>query len=288
MKEHFFTCHPPENSYQITYKEWGNRENPHVLICVHGLTRNHRDFDQFSQILQQDYRLICPSLVGHGNSDWLKNSDGYDIPFYLQDLLDLLNALNLTQVDWLGTSLGGIIGMNLAGKYPDLIKNLILNDIGAFIPQSGLREIAKYLKLTPPKFSNLLEAETYIRYYYQSFGNLTDPQWQIFTQNTLRKLPEGCYIPDYDPRIGDIFPGKSIEDIQDISLREIWEKITCPVLVLQGKNSNLLLPETLIEMGKTHPKMDVITWDNCGHAPALMDESQIKEIRNWLEKNREF
>jgi pimeloyl-ACP methyl ester carboxylesterase len=282
MRENFILCETPHGAHRIAYREWGDRDNSKVLTCLHGLTRNSQDFDLLAQELQKEYYVICPDIFGHGKSDWLTDPENYVLSLYVATFITLLRQLNLSQVDWLGTSLGGIIGNAIASQFPTLIKRLILNDIGAFIPKNGLRQIAKYLRLPVPHFGDFRDAENYIRYYYASFGDLTDKQWQIFTKNTIKPTPEWGYTLHHDPKIGWKFPGNAIEDIQDINLWEYWRLIRCPVLILHGENSNLLFPETIRKMQEIHPQTNVIHLANCGHAPALMDESQIKMIQKWL------
>ncbi len=284
MTYHYINCQNPQETHRMAYLQWGEKENPKVLVCVHGLTRNSRDFDYLVQNLEQDYRIICPDIVGRGESDWLSEPQGYGLPQYVTDILTMYNQLSLTQVDWIGTSMGGLIGMLIAANYPTLIRRLVLNDVGAFIPKEALERIANYLLQPASEFVNLAEVDLYVRKAYAPFGQLTESQWQHFAKYTVKSKPEGSYRLHYDPNISHSLQAETVAELKDIDLLEVWQKIQCPVLLLHGENSDLLLPETIDRMQEIQPKMDVIHFPDCGHAPALMSVEQIETVRNWLLK----
>ncbi|NES84463.1 MAG: alpha/beta hydrolase [Moorea sp. SIO2B7] len=283
MRHHSITCTDPHGTHKMAYTEWGNYDNSKVLICVHGLTRTGRDFDRLAATLAENYRVICPDIVGRGESDWLKEPDDYGYPVYVADILTLLKHLNISIVDWVGTSMGGLIGMFIASQANSPIRRFVINDVGAFIPKEALKRIAKYLILPPPHFLDLGEAEKYIRLRYAPFGNLTDSQWQHLAKNSVKSLPEGGYRLHYDPQIGKPFKAASISaKFKDIEFWQIWESISCPVLLLRGEESDLLLPKTIKQMQRNKSQMQVINFPKIGHAPALMAQEQIEVIKNWL------
>ena len=279
---HKISCQNSTESYQIAYREWGNPHQEKVLICVHGLTRNSKDFDHLAHELQSNYRIICPDVVGRGQSDWLSHPANYGIPLYVSDLLTLIQQLNLTSVDWLGTSMGGLIGMNIASLPNSPIKRLILNDVGAEVSAASLQRIAKYLCQQPPIFDDLTLVKEYVKKIYSGFGDLTEDQWESLARNSVKLNDQGQYILNYDPAISTPFLQAKHAALKPADLWNMWDLIQCPVLLLHGENSDLLLPETIDKMLVNHPLLTVKHLANCGHAPALMSLEQIDMIRMWL------
>lgn len=280
MKSNWINCVDGDYEYKMNYTQWGDLNNPNVLICVHGLTRNCRDFDYLAKVLSKDYLVICPDVVGRGKSDRLSRPENYDFPLYCWNLLILINKLNLTNINWLGTSLGGIIGMMMASWENSPIKKLILNDVGAWIAKEEIQKIADYLALENPRFSTFNEGLVYLKKVHQQFGNLTAEMWEHLAKYSLNLTVKGDYILHYDPNIALIF--KQEEQIKDVNLWIFWEKITCPVLLLHGEESRILTTETMEKMQEIKPNMQVINWSNCGHAPSLMIPEQIEIIKSWL------
>ncbi|MBL0942329.1 MAG: alpha/beta hydrolase [Alphaproteobacteria bacterium] len=270
----------PIGFHHISYNEWGAEKTQNTLICVHGLTRNSHDFDALAQQLSLKTRVICPDIVGRGQSDRFSNPKLYGFPQYLNDMTALIARLNVTQLDWLGTSMGGLIGMFLAIQPNSPIKRLILNDVGPYIPAAALRRIGRYAK-SPPSFQARKDAEIYIRRIYAPFGLLSDKQWQHITKHSIRQV-ENTYILDYDPAVIQNLRFK----IRSINLWPVWEKVKCPVLVIRGENSDILTVKTLTQMQGTCPNLEVLTVKDAGHAPALMDLAQINVIKAWLSKTR--
>lgn len=287
MNQSYVICSDSQGKHKMAYTFWGNLDTP-VLICVHGLTRVGRDFDYLAQALVTDgYSIICPDVVGRGESDWLINPADYNLITYAQDMLTLIRELNLYQVDWLGTSMGGLIAMNLidiaaSNRFDSPIRSLILNDVGAYIPQAAIQRIIGSLRKEMPIFTDLIAAETYIRSICEGFGNLTDEQWQHLTKYSLKKLANGNYTLHYDPKIVNVYGNLPIELFKGLEFWSLWQNISCPVLLLHGQESDLLLPETITEMQTLKPELTVKSFANIGHAPALMDEQQINIIKNWL------
>jgi len=276
------TCVDPHDTHEMVYHQWGNLENTSTLLCVHGLTRNSRDFDFLATALASHYRIICPDIAGRGESEWLLHPADYTYSVYVSDMLALLAELQLKSVDWLGTSMGGLIGMSIAAMSHSPIRRLILNDIGAFIPKMALKRIGSYLTAQLfPRFNNLFEAEQYFRQTYSTFGQLTDTQWQHITKYGVSITDNGTYVLTYDPGIS--LPFQNITESMD--LWAIWKKVTCPVLLLRGEDSDLLNVDTVNKMQAIQPTMHVVTFKQVGHAPALMDDEQIQVVKNWLLKN---
>ncbi|WP_013320267.1 alpha/beta fold hydrolase [Gloeothece verrucosa] len=282
MNKYYITCEDSGGSHKMAYTQWGKEDNQNILICVHGLTRNGRDFDFLAQALEKDYCIICPDIVGRGESDWLTEAKDYNLIVYAQDILRLIKHLNATQVDWLGTSMGGLIGMAIASQAESPIRRLIINDVGAFIPEKAMQRIAGYLLKEKPDFPDLVAAEIYIRDTYKPFGNLTDEQWQHLTQYSVKTLPSGGYRLNYDPQISYPYQNIPINSIKAQEFWPWWEKISCPILLLYGQESDLLLPDTITQMKEINPQMSLVTLPYVGHAPALMSDEQIKVIENWL------
>lgn len=263
--------------HRVAYVEWGLPGNPRVCICVHGLTRNGRDFDELAGTLQSDWRVLCPDIVGRGDSDRLADPALYGYPQYLADMNALIARAGAARVDWVGTSMGGLIGMMLAAQSNSPIRRLVINDIGAFIPKVGLERIAGYVG-KDPRFASLAEAEAAIRKTANTFGLKTDSEWRRFTERSVVPAGQGQYALAYDPAIARGFGAA----IKDIDLWAVWDKVRCPVLVLRGAQSDLLTAETAEEMKHRGPGCTVIEIPDCGHAPALMDPAQIKPVQDWL------
>ena len=265
--------------HHMAYTEWGDATNPRVLLCVHGLTRNARDFDPLARALADQYRVICPDVAGRGESDWLRNKADYSVPNYMQHMLVLLAHLGVAQVDWVGTSMGGLIGMSLAALPNAPIRKLVLNDAGAVVSARSLQRIAGYVGLAPD-FASLAEAEIYMRETYAGFGLLTDKQWRFLTEHALRALPEGGWRMLYDPAIGDAMRTSPI--LFDLNLWHLYDAIRAQTVVLRGVESDLLSHDTAAEMALRGPRAHLVEIPGVGHAPMLMDDIQTAIVRNFL------
>lgn len=263
--------------YRMAYHQWGDINNPRVLICVHGLARNGRDFDVLAEQLSSEYRIICPDVVGRGKSDWLPEPLAYDVPLYLADMQVLLKTLQLDKVDWLGTSMGGIIGMLLAALPNSPIESLILNDIGCRVPNQALQRIATYVG--DYKFTTLQEVEAYMRKTYRAFHDLDDRCWRHLAECGYRTDVNGRLHLHYDPRIAEALIAAQHEDID---LMPFWSQVSCPQLLIWGENSDLLEAETVRMMQLKNPQLDVLTVKDTGHAPALMMPAQVQPVCDWL------
>jgi pimeloyl-ACP methyl ester carboxylesterase len=287
MREGDIRCLSPAGFHRMAYVEWGDPANPRVLVCVHGLTRCGRDFDFLARALAADYRVVCPDVVGRGRSDWLRDKMHYAIPQYAQDMAALLARLDVEQVDWLGTSMGGMIGMALAAQPgPNPVRRLILNDVGPVIAAAALQRIGEYLA-TPPDFASPEEAEAYIRVIAAPFGRLTDEQWRHLTAHVIKSGPQGRFQLRYDPGIAVPYQAmvagpEGNNGIKDIELWPLYDAIRCPTLVIRGENSDLLSRETLAAMTQRGPRACSAEVPGVGHAPMFMDDAQVALVRDFL------
>jgi pimeloyl-ACP methyl ester carboxylesterase len=270
-------CLGPHGFHRVTYYEWGDAENPRVVMCVHGLTRNGRDFDILARALAPQFRVVCPDVAGRGLSQWLTHKQDYGYPVYLADMAAIVARTGADTVDWIGTSMGGLIGMMLAAQPETPIRRLLLNDIGPFIPRAALERLALYAGKAPT-FATLEELELYLRTVMAPFGALTDEQWRHLATHSNRRNDDGSVVLSYDPAIANAFVGP----LQDVVLWPVWDAIRCPILLLRGKQSDLLLRETAEEMTQRGPKAQLIELDGIGHAPALMADDQIAVVRGFL------
>lgn len=278
LRERTVQCLGPHGLHRMAYTEWGDRDNPRVLICAHGLTRNGRDFDDLARALADRYRVICPDVVGRGRSDWLGVKTDYGFPLYVADMITLIARLDVGSVHWFGTSMGGLIGMLIASQPHSPISRLVLNDVGPVVTAASLRRIGQYVG-NAPRFPTMAAAETYIREVSAPFGPLTDAQWRHLTQYTVRPV-DGGFAMVYDPGIGEVFRNNPI--VMDVDLWETYDRIRCPTLALRGADSDLLEHETLVAMSTRGPKAGIVEFSGVGHAPMLMDEGQIAVVREFL------
>ena len=279
MRTHELRCLGPHGFHRVTYYEWGDAENPRVVVCVHGLTRNGRDFDFLARALTPQFRVVCPDVAGRGLSQWLTHKQDYGYPVYLADMAAIVARTGTDRVDWIGTSMGGLIGMMLAAQPETPIRKLLLNDVGPFIPRAALERLALYVGKAPP-FATFDELEHYLRMVMAPFGALTDEQWHHLATHSSRRNDDGSLVMSYDPAIAEAFAGP----LQDVALWPVWDAIRCPTLVVRGKESDLCLRKTAEEMTQRGPKAQLVEFDGIGHAPALMAEHQIAVVRAFLEK----
>ncbi|WP_207478976.1 alpha/beta fold hydrolase [Arenibaculum pallidiluteum] len=269
----------PAGFHRIAYAEWGAPDAGRTVVCVHGLTRNGRDFDFLAAGLAgAGLRVLCPDMPGRGRSDWLADPNLYGLPQYMADSAALIARSGAAAVDWIGTSMGGLVGMMLAAQPNTPIRRLVLNDVGPFVPKTALERIAAYVG-QDPRFPTIAALEAAMRTTYAPFGALTDAQWTHLARHEARPLPGGGYALGYDPRIS--VPIRSAPP-QDVDLWAVWDRISCPVLAVRGASSDLLLPGTLAEMATRGPRARTHLVEDAGHAPALMADGQIAAIRDFL------
>ena len=272
-------CASPKGLHRIAYLEWGDPRNRDVLMCVHGLTRSAHDFDALARELCGHYRVVCPDLAGRGDSDRLADPMLYDVPQYVADMVTLIARLDVDTVDWVGTSLGGIVGMGLAALPGTPVRRLVLNDCGPVISHASLERIATYVGLTP-EFPTFEQATQYVRTISAPFGPHSEAQWRFLASNWVRQGKDGVWRPHYDPRIA--VPFKTNMPEGDMTFWDVYDAIRCPTLVLRGAQSDLLLRSTVAEMAKRGPKARVIEIEGVGHAPSLLHADQIRLVREFL------
>ncbi len=268
----------PDRSYGLSYADWGRPGTARTVVCAHGLTRNGRDFDHLARVLAGDRRVLCPDVVGRGLSDPLTNPEDYALPTYIGHMVQLLQKLGLAEVDWVGTSMGGLIGMGLAAMDASPVRTLVLNDIGPFLPKAALERINTYLGLDL-RFPSLEALEAHLREIHAGFGPLTDAEWRHLAEHSAARREDGRFGLNYDQRLRQPMTTGPIENVE---LWPVWDQIRCPVLVLRGTESDLLLTETAAEMTRRGPRAEVVEVDGTGHAPALMAKDQIEIVRAWL------
>jgi pimeloyl-ACP methyl ester carboxylesterase len=281
--------------HRLAYADWGDPDNPHVVVCAHGLTRNGRDFDWLARRLAPHARVVCPDIVGRGASDWLPDPALYGYPQYLADMNALIARVGAPHaragrpftIDWVGTSMGGLIGMMLAAAPGTPLRRLVMNDVGPVLAREGLTRIGTYAG-GDPRFAS---AEDFCAWYeglLQPWGAGTDalPPERIrhLAAHGMRRCTDASgattYAPAYDPAIAAGFHGKVFD--RDVVLWPVWEKVSIPVLVLRGGDSGLLREETAREMVDGHPERRLLTFPGIGHAPALASDDQIEPVARFL------
>lgn len=279
MRQRSVLCAHPGGLHRMAYTEWGNPKSAKVLLCVHGLTRNGRDFDFLAQALADDYRVICPDVAGRGCSEWLPDKTLYSFPQYVADMVTLLARLDCDTVHWVGTSMGGLIGMFLASADKTPITRLVLNDVGPVITSESLRRIGEYVG-NAPRFPSLEVAEVFVRQVSAPFGNLSSAQWRHLTMHCVRQDADGQWSMVYDPGIGE--PFRAVLMLPNVDLWPVYDAIRCPTLVLRGAQSDLLARDIWQAMAQRGPKAKLAEIPEVGHAPMLMDAAQIGVVRDFL------
>lgn len=278
MIERHLSCLALSGFHRLVYDEWPGPPGAPTLVCVHGLTRNARDFDAIAAALARRYRVVCPDMPGRGRSEWLANPAEYAFPLYLADCVALIARLDVDSLDWIGTSMGALIGMMLAAQKDSPIRRLVLNDAGAFMSADGLNRIGRYVG-GDRTFESIEAMETAVRANNAPFGPLTDAQWRKMTIDSSRRKPDGGYGFNYDPRLGDPFKAGPIGDVD---LWPVWDAVRRPTLVLRGEESDILSREVAEAMMKRGPKAKLVEFADVGHAPALLADDQIGAVRDFL------
>lgn len=282
MREADLPCPEKHGSHRMHYTEWGDPDARAIVICVHGLTRSSRDFDVLADVLQTDLRVICPDVVGRGKSEWLRDPADYNYAQYCSDMTALIARVTAgtarRPLFWVGTSMGGIIGMMIASSPGNPIERLVVNDVGMLVPKAALERLASYVG-RDPRFPSFEALVAYVRTISAPFGPLTDEQWTHLAQHTARRHTDGSWGFSYDPAIGIPFRKGSFEDID---LLEFWDRIACPTLVLRGAESDLLPREVALQMTGRGPRAKLVEFEGVGHAPMLMAPEQIAVVRDFL------
>ena len=281
MREHHVSCLNSRGFHRLHYTDWGDPANPRAVICVHGLTRNCRDFDALAAALQDELRVICVSIAGRGRSDWLPNPEDYGYPQYMADMTALVarvTATGASDLSWVGTSMGGMLGMLLAARPNTPLRRLVLNDVGTVIPKASMARIGAYVDKNP-LFASFAELEQYVRTVSAPFGPLTDAQWRHLAEHNAKQHADGRWGMNYDPDIAQPFRKAAAKDIM---LWNYYDALRCPTLLLRGAESDLLLRETALEMTRRGPQPQLVEFAGVGHAPALMADEQIAAISDFL------
>ncbi len=268
----------PHGFVDLAYWDWEGPPGAPVVLCVHGLTRNGRDFDALAEALSARFRVVCPDLPGRGKSGWLDDAAGYGFPFYLAVCAALFARLDTAAIDWVGTSLGGLVGMFFAGLPNHPVRRLVLNDVGPFLPKEGLERIAAAIG-ADPAFSSRDELEAYLRRTYSGFGPLSDAQWRHLAAHAGRTRSDGRLGLAFDPGLAAPFASGLIADID---FWPYYDRLQCPTLVLRGAESDILRARDAAAMAVRGPRAQIVEFAGVGHAPALMAEEQIAAIRDFL------
>ncbi len=276
-------CLSPAGLHRMAYKEWGDASNSNVLVCVHGLTRVSDDFDALAATLANDYRVICPDVVGRGRSGHLHDPQFYQIPQYVSDMVTLIARLDIESVNWFGTSMGGVIGMALASLPQNPVRKLLLNDIGPSIDAEALARIGEYVG-QKVQFGTFDEAWQYVRAISLSFGTHSDAQWRKLASDVMHQDAEGQWTFVYDPGLALPFKTTTAQSAQ-LDEQRLWaayDAIRCPTLVVRGADSDLLSRETAAAMSQRGPKAKVVEIAGVGHAPTFLSDAQIAIAKNFF------
>lgn len=263
--------------HRVVYHEWGDAENPAVVVCVHGVGRNGRDFDVLGEALAPTHRVLAVDMPGRGASDWLADPMEYSFPVYLTTLTALIAASRAELVGWVGTSMGGLLGIVAAAQPNTPIAKLVVNDVGPFVEPAALVRIGSYFG-TDPTFATYAEYEAWVREISAPFGPLTDAQWEHVARTNGRQRDDGRWGVGYDPRIAVPFRSQPAPP----NLWPQWDAIRCPTLVLRGAVSDVLSPATARQMSERGPRARVIEFAGVGHAPMLLDANQIEPVVAFL------
>jgi pimeloyl-ACP methyl ester carboxylesterase len=263
---------------ELHYTEWG-AQHAETVIAWHGLARTGRDMDDVAEHLAQRYRVICPDTIGRGLSQWSPEPEKeYCLAYYVQQAQALVDQLGLKDFHWIGTSMGGAIGLVAAATTPrGRVRRLILNDSGPQIADAAIARIRGYAG-NPAAFATVTELEQYFRTVYKPYGWLSDAQWRRLAETSTRRLPDGRVTPHYDPAMVMQF---SHHD-NDYLLWNEWDSLDIPVLCLRGESSDLLLPDTAEQMRRRGPQAVVVEIAGCGHAPALNTPEQYALVERFF------
>lgn len=275
-------CLDARGLHRMAYWEWGDPANRRVVVCVHGLSRQGRDFDTLARALCADYRVVCPDVVGRGQSDWLADPTGYQLPAYVGDMVTLLARLDATSVHWVGTSMGGLIGLSIASLEGSPIRRLVLNDVGPSIEPAALLRIGKYVG-QPVRWASLDEAADALLEISEGFGRHSREQWLALTRPQLRPDGDG-YKPHYDPALAVPFKAitPQLAKAGEALLWQAYDRISARTLLLRGRDSDLLSADTARAMTARGPRAHLVEFEGVGHAPMLVQPDQVAAVRDFL------
>jgi pimeloyl-ACP methyl ester carboxylesterase len=289
---HFVNCPDAQGSHRMAYWQWGNPQAGHVVLCVHGLSRQGRDFDVLAQALvaqSPQIKVVCPDVVGRGQSDYLSDPAGYQIPAYAADMLALLAELKPKTLDWVGTSMGGLIGLVVSGQ-PELplsapVRRLVLNDVGPVIEWQALQRIGEYLG-RPVTFASATAAADFLWAISTSFGPHTPEAWLALSRHMVKPRPDGSgqFALHYDPAIAVPFRSMTPEAAAqgEALLWHLYDAITATTLITRGAVSDLLSPATAHAMTRRGPKARLVEFAGVGHAPTFVASEQVQAVASFL------
>ncbi|MEO6624255.1 MAG: alpha/beta hydrolase [Burkholderiaceae bacterium] len=289
----FVDCPDAQGSHRMAYWQWGTRDASHVILCVHGLSRQGHDFDTLARALiaraTTPIRVVCPDVVGRGRSDWLKDPMGYQIPNYAADMLTLLAALKPQTLDWVGTSMGGLIGIVVCGQpglpLPVPVRRLVINDVGPVIQWSAVERIGAYLGLTG-RFETLEQAAAAMLALSAGFGPISPEQWLELSRHMVRPITDGdsALTLHYDPAIAVPFRTLTREASAqgETIVWQLYDNIRAQTMLLRGAISDVLTPETAAAMAQRGPKARLVEFSGVGHAPMLLAQDQVDCVVRFL------
>ncbi|MFO1220939.1 MAG: alpha/beta hydrolase [Burkholderiaceae bacterium] len=275
-------CLDAKGLHRMAYWEWGDSANRRVLVCAHGLSRQGRDFDTLARAMSDRCRVVCPDVVGRGRSDWLRDPMGYVIPAYVADMITLLARLDAEVVDWVGTSMGGLIGLGVAALPGSPLRKLVLNDVGPVIEPAAIARIGSYIG-RPARWQTLDEAADALWAISTGFGPHTREQWLALTEPQLKRDGD-AFVPRSDPAIAVPFKAITPEASAagEAALWRSYDSLRCPTLLLRGAESDLLSPATAKAMTERGPKATLVEFAGVGHAPMLVQPDQVRTVREFL------
>ncbi len=278
----FVTCTSPDGTHRMAYHAWGNPSNPKVLVCVHGLTRRGSDFKTLAQAMSNDYYVVCPDVVGRGDSDRLKNPMLYAVPQYVADMASLIKHLGVSQIDWFGTSMGGLIGMVYASMPKNPIRRMLINDVGPRIEPEAIKRLGSYVG-QPFSFTNRADALQRLNEICASFGSHTPEEWEIYNGPMLVQK-DGFWVMHYDPDISVPFASVNpiIAKAGEMAMWHAFKQIHIPMLIVRGSESDLLSAQTVAEMCKVNPYIRSIEIPGVGHAPAFVKSEQVALAKEFF------
>ena len=291
----YVSCPDASGGHRMAYWQWGDAAAPHVVVCAHGVSRQGRDFDVLAQALvlraAGKLRVVCPDVVGRGKSDWLKDAMGYQLPAYVGDMLAMIAQLNaqakVVELDWLGTSMGGLIGIGVAGTpklpLPAPVRRLVLNDVGPVIEWKSIERIQAYIGQTG-RFESVRQAADAMWAVSKGFGPHTPEQWMALSQPMVKQLPDGAFTLHYDPKIGEAVRAVTPEAAQQgtAALWQVYDNIKARVLVTRGAESDLLAKETALAMTQRGPHASLVEFAGIGHAPTFVQDNQVEAAALFL------
>ncbi|WP_339858409.1 alpha/beta hydrolase [Thalassospira alkalitolerans] len=273
FRDHFISC----CGYELHVRTWGSSEKP-ALVMSHGLARLADDFDHVAPQFSDDYFVLCPSMIGRGLSGWAKDPDQeYTVPFYVAQTFEMLDHFKISNCKWIGTSMGGLIGLAVTAEAAGWIEKLVLNDIGPELDPAAVARIKSYVGGSP-EFETISDVEQIVKLIYAPFGIVDEASWAFISARSVRRLPNGNFMMHYDPEVMRVFA----EHIDKFDAWDQFNALACPVMLISGAKSDLIPPSIVEKMKVQKPEMPVLTVANCGHAPHLNDREQIKAIKAFL------